>query len=237
DCPVPHVATRLHSDSDLKEIFVDAVRRATPAGTHVLLFPPLFLNDELPKAIEEASGCTVAECLATTEPTAGLRLHTAIVKTLEPLCDVFWMSEIKSKVSRKRVEAIYGCKRGSQDWEELKGERFVLATGKFFGGGISLGFDEIREKVFGLPVFSDRQTCVQRRVQLDWNSNEFCDAQPWATLGVGVDSRWRPVDRTGRPVYENLVACGSVIGGIDYAKAGMGLGFMAYSGRQCALVG
>jgi glycerol-3-phosphate dehydrogenase subunit B len=53
--------------------------------------------------------------------------------------------------------------------------------------------------------------------------------------GIAVDDRLRPVDGTGAPVYENLIAAGATIGGAEpwREKSGDGLslatGFAAAS--------
>jgi len=54
-------------------------------------------------------------------------------------------------------------------------------------------------------------------------------------LGLWVDKKWRPKDDAGTVPFKNVMACGSLIGGIDYAKEGLGLGFMASTGGHCVV--
>ena len=110
----------------------------------------------------------------------------------------------------------------------------MLATGKFFGGGLELGASVVRETIFDLPIFSVRSRGpIRYRAELPWVERSFADEQPWAAIGVRVDDGWRPLDDTGAPVFTNLAACGSVLTGVDLARNGMGLGFAAFSGREC----
>lgn len=121
----------------------------------------------------------------------------------------------------------------------FRADTYVLATGKFFGGGVQMSYDSICEAVFGLPVYYSRH-CNPVRLRSEvplFEGGAMKEEQPWASLGVWVDPRWRPKDETGAPALTNLIACGSIIGGVDFARQNLGMGFMAHSGRQsCALV-
>ncbi|MCB0406081.1 MAG: FAD-binding protein, partial [Bdellovibrionales bacterium] len=123
------------------------------------------------------------------------------------------------------------------DKKKLRAQRHVLASGKFFGGGVQMQFERLVEPLFGLPLFWSRQEeGVEKRAQLPWSDRSFLEAQTWSQLGVWVNENWQPIGNDGLPVLNNLWACGSVIGGLDFARERVGLGFMVYSGGQCGLV-
>jgi len=235
DWPLPHLAARLEHDPLFRQSFRSAIGERLE-GSHydLLIFPPLFLDPSFADELSREFHCPVAECLATTEPIPGYRLTTAIAKTLQHL-------EISNQVATQlQAEASDGLARGlkyysssGSGWQEVKAQSYVLATGKLFGGGIKLGFDRIEESVFQLPLFTQRaQIEISRRSDLPWKQNNFRDEQAWAKLGVWLDGNYRPMDKSNQPVLRNLTACGSLIGGLDFSRSGLGMGFMAYSGRQ-----
>ena len=88
---------------------------------------------------------------------------------------------------------------------------FLLATGGILGGGI-LGerCGLIREVVFDLPL-----TAPKARSQ--WLRPLFLDSRghPVFQSGVAVDARFRPLDESGAPVYDNLWAAGAVLAQTD----------------------
>jgi glycerol-3-phosphate dehydrogenase subunit B len=145
------------------------------------------------------------------------------------------VSELTPKSGEKLIYALEGKGRGENETSLFEAKCFVLATGKFLGGGLRVSYRELGETLFSLPLFCNRTRGTLRyRAELPWMDRSFADEQPWATLGVRVDQGWRPVDGAGSPLFENLVACGSILAGADLAREGLGLGFAAYTGRECA---
>lgn len=110
----------------------------------------------------------------------------------------------------------------------LKAEVFVLASGRFFGGGLQSGFTRVEESILALPIYQQAEGAriAERRAVVEGRAD-------WDRLGVRVDSEYRPLAEDGKPAYQNLVACGSILGGVDFAKAKIGLGFFATTGRLC----
>ncbi|MDI6878226.1 MAG: anaerobic glycerol-3-phosphate dehydrogenase subunit GlpB [Desulfitobacteriaceae bacterium] len=79
---------------------------------------------------------------------------------------------------------------------------FVLATGGFFGRGIVASSTEVRETVFGLPLY----------VPPEWSESSFLGAQPYAYTGVEVDHSLRPCDPvTGKVLLENVFVVGRML--------------------------
>jgi len=91
----------------------------------------------------------------------------------------------------------------------LEAEAFVLATGGFESGALTLDPDgHVRETVFDLPlagVPEDPDALVHDRF---WGAD-----QPLFAVGVRTDERMRPVDPGGGVVYDNLYAAGGLLAG------------------------
>jgi anaerobic glycerol-3-phosphate dehydrogenase len=60
--------------------------------------------------------------------------------------------------------------------------------------------------------------------------DRFRARHPVFDAGLAVDEELRPVDEEGRPVFNNLRAAGSVIGGYNHLTDGAGSGVAATTG-------
>ncbi|HSR24985.1 MAG TPA: FAD-binding protein, partial [Candidatus Eisenbacteria bacterium] len=110
---------------------------------------------------------------------------------------------------------------------ELAADQFVLATGRYLGGGL-VKHRVVTEPVCDLGVFHEG-----RRVDRDWPERlrhlEQLSPHPAFRTGVLTDDRLRPLDREGVVAYENLRAAGSLLGGYDYIR-GYGFGVPMVTG-------
>jgi len=101
---------------------------------------------------------------------------------------------------------------------EFCARSFVLATGGIFGGGIEVTPDSSRETVFGLPLF----------VPSEWTRAEFLGEQPYARMGIEVDSELRPIESRSRDVVlENVRVVGRMLAHwdpwVEYCGGGVSL--------------
>jgi len=98
----------------------------------------------------------------------------------------------------------------------------ILATGRFFGGGLVADLNDVRESVMNLPIVS-----IPDRFQ--WHRDDFFDpgGHPIHLTGIEVDDQFRPVNASGMPIYPNLFAAGSILAHQDWirSKSGVGLAF------------
>ncbi len=114
-------------------------------------------------------------------------------------------------------------------------ERFVLATGRFLGGGLVAEMERVIEPLFHIPV-------SQPSRRGEWFKERFFDqeAHPVHQAGIETATDLRPVDENGEIFLENLWAAGSVLAhhqsveeksreGIDLAT-----GFMAARHALCS---
>jgi glycerol-3-phosphate dehydrogenase subunit B len=226
DWPLPHLATRIQHDPSARTRLAEAARNALAASWRdVLLFPPLFLEASLADWLEKELAVPVAECLSTTEPVAGHRLNQAIEASLASKnISLHRVSGLQSVVEGERVKSLTARRAGDGELIEIAPRHLVLATGKYLGGGVEATLDEIREPVLGLPLFQP-ETPFPIRYR--------GEVQSWTKIGVRADSQFRPVDQNGAPVLGNVSVCGSLLGGADFAREGLGAGYLALTGRRC----
>jgi glycerol-3-phosphate dehydrogenase subunit B len=189
-------------------------RPAPPVGTvaDAIAFPPGL----------EALPPNGFELLAAVPSPHGWRLQRALEAALEMAGVGFLQGEVSGvQASGRRVEAVLTAS------QELSADRFVLATGRFLGGGL-VKEGEIREPIFDLGVFHEG-----RRIDREWPLRlqhlERQSPAPAFRIGLLTDEHLRPLDRDGLVAYENLHAAGSVLGGYDYAR-GFGFGVPIVTG-------
>jgi glycerol-3-phosphate dehydrogenase subunit B len=107
-------------------------------------------------------------------------------------------------------------------------DRFILATGRFAGGGLTAGQEGITESLFGLPV-------AQPSSREGWFDRSFFGTSPHPVheAGVRTDENLQPLDEGGNRILENLWAAGTILAGQSFleekSREGIELatGFMA----------
>jgi len=98
-------------------------------------------------------------------------------------------------------------------------DHVLLATGRFLGKGLVPRREGIREALFDIPVSQpENRSC--------WHRETFLDPKGHAInlAGIEVDDRFRPLDTSGRPVYDNLYAAGSILAHQDWIRTKSGTG-------------
>lgn len=85
-------------------------------------------------------------------------------------------------------------------------DRFILATGRFLGGGLWADMERITEPLFSLPV-------AQPAGRGEWFHRRFFNpgAHPIHTAGLFTNPDLQPVDPEGRVAIANLWAAGSIL--------------------------
>jgi glycerol-3-phosphate dehydrogenase subunit B len=85
-------------------------------------------------------------------------------------------------------------------------DRYILATGRFMGGGLVASDERIDEPIFTLPV-------AQPKSREDWFRKSFLNYLPHPVHEAGIltDASFRPTDENGNPILENVWAAGSIL--------------------------
>jgi len=115
----------------------------------------------------------------------------------------------------------------------IRTKAIILASGRFLGRGLKADRKHVYETIFDLPLYqpADRN---------EWHSQDFLNPEghPINRAGVEIDDAFRPVDKTGRPVFQNLYAAGSILAHQDWMrmKCGSGLAIATAYGAVNALL-
>ncbi len=211
--------------------FVEAVAAAAlEHGVRYLLLPASSSLDEdgLLDDLLRAGLDGAAEIMGVPPSVPGLRLDRDLEAQLVALEIPLLSGSVRDAVvSGGRVKLLR-----LEDGGELTADAFILATGRFIGGGIRHE-GTFLETVFDLPVFVEGREVGDKWVGDLLNRNAAA-TQAALTAGIAVDGLMRPVNDLGRPVLKNVFAAGSVIGGYDPGKDGSGLGVAALTALAAA---
>ncbi len=110
-----------------------------------------------------------------------------------------------------------------------EGRWFVLATGGFASGALHLdSYGEVRETVFGLPVWGVPPVEEPRFLP------GVFDDHPMAKAGLAVDERLRPLGPDGAAAFDNLFAAGAVLAGAEPWRERSGNGLALATGFAAA---
>lgn len=227
--PVALAAALERDAAPLGAALARAVRDA--GGTVRAILPAVLGFDDGARVIallRDAAGVDVAEALGVPPSMPGWRLDRALGRVLAQAG-----IELMNGRARRgddgpasRVVGVLRVRRTGSDGDgepvELAARRFVLATGKFAGGGIRAD-DRFREPVLGCPVWIEH---VGRRFDaphpLALTVADRASAQPLLAAGVHADDEGRPIDAFGDVVYEDVIVTGSVRAGVTTGDLGLG---------------
>jgi len=87
-------------------------------------------------------------------------------------------------------------------------DSYILATGRFIGGGLIADEDKIFEPLFNLPV-------AQPKSREDWFGKTFFNHLPHPVHQTGIltDSSLRPVNEKGNLILDNVWISGTILAG------------------------
>jgi glycerol-3-phosphate dehydrogenase subunit B len=183
------------------------------AKADMLAYPPGFVD--LPE--------NGFELLCAPPAPHGWRLHRALEKALSVAgvkCENAEVAGFDRTDDRLRA-----ARAGGREWEA---DAFVLATGRFIGGGL-MKSRLVREPLLDLAVYYqgepiDTAYGVLRHL-------EYVDSGPAFRTGLLTDGELRPIGVDSKPAFSNLWAAGSILGGYDYLGGGCGFGLPLLTGR------
>lgn len=205
-----------------------AIRASLPAGAGAALLPPILGLDPSARAFERAQaacGAALAETLSDLPSVPGIRLQRAIDRRLAAAGIEVLQGDVAAAVSPGSALEI--------DGRPVRCGAWVLATGRFVGGGI-VRRGVLAEPALRLPVQAaeGREAGVHlaNRPATSLTVRDRRRPQPLLSSGLRVDGALRPCGEDGRPVHARLFAAGAVIGGHEQATDGTGLGVAILTG-------
>lgn len=211
------LARRLDRDDLLGQLIERLKTNAAVMECTALLFPAVlgFRKTDVAWRLSEALGLPVFETVMMEESTFGVRLVQSALAKLEAMGVRIVHGKANGFQPQKRFVNKLEYKPFNASKEEtLEADAFVLATGKFMGGGIEYIEKTFREPLFSLPLFLGSlptdKVFIGRLTRADFFKN-----QAFSRVGLMVDTMGRPTNRQARPIFENLFAAGRILSGFD----------------------
>jgi glycerol-3-phosphate dehydrogenase subunit B len=210
------------------EKFIDCLKRNLKGEDFTAIGFPAVLgiekSGEIKENIEKNLGVKFFEILPALPSVCGLRIKKAFEK-------ISTDKKIEGKVlranirDRKITSVVVENKKGKF---EIKAKLYILATGKFIGGGIK--FEKVaRESIFNLPLFYEDENLKNKNI-FSLTDEKITSSQKIFSIGLRTNEKFQPVNENGEIIYENLFACGSILSGYDYLREKSGMGTALISG-------
>nr|WP_291462398.1 glycerol-3-phosphate dehydrogenase subunit GlpB [Desulfobacula sp.] len=178
---------------------------------------------EIVNEIESRTGMDVFEIPGMPPSIPGLRLKNAFEKKLST-SHVTVLNNAKV-VFHAMDEDCFILQAVNDNFEtKIRTQCVILASGRFPGGGLFARRNIILETIFNLPVFQPKTRDL-------WHQLNFFDPKGHMInqAGLETDDRFRPLDKTGKPAFENLYAAGSILAHNDWTRLKSGAGVSCVS--------
>ena len=230
-----HIARSLEIEgprAELAAIIRPHLKAAKAVGLPAIL--GIYAMDAILDDLERLLGVPVFEIPTMPPAISGTRLKEAF--------DIKMPEEGVTAFYHHRVHAVRRLENGqfaldigrSKPEQSLVADNLLLATGRFLGKGLEAGREGIRETLLDIPVDQPENRSY-------WHRQTFLAPGGHAInlAGLEVDAAFRPLNKSGKPVAENLYAAGSILAHQDWirTKSGTGLAVATAYGAVESLAG
>lgn len=200
---------------------MDEFKRAI-APDSVVLMPPLLgvrPDMSLRQEIRQQMGVRCLEMSVMPPSVLGMRMRTMIIDELKKAdTEIIEMAQVvRADVDGKVCKAVYT--KAPDKERRYVADRFIIATGGFFGGGCVSAPGKAWEAVFNIDLHAPAE-------QEAWSAARLFggDAHPFGSMGVKVNGGLQAVDDGGEPLLENVRFAGRTVGGYDFVAERSGNG-------------
>jgi len=204
---------------------------ARPGSGRLALPAILGLNDHA-AAFDEFRRCLPMEPfeMPLVQPSVpGIRLYNALRAALIGAGGRVLIGEPVAQVDRTGDRVIAVAMEAAVRTATFRTGALILATGGIAGGGIVADNDgHLEEMVLGMPVEAPEFA--------DWLAPDAFDpsGHPLEAAGIRTDADLRPVDRSGKPIFENVRVVGTMLAGQRYLRERCRDGVSIASGWRAA---
>ena len=209
------IARILDSNEGIQK-FADQLKSKVESKT-MFITPPIFGTSGASShgAAESLLESKICETTCLPPSPTGIRLQKILRDSLHKLGIGILenMKIVSSEIKNRRVKSVK-----TSSGKIFEADRFILATGKFFSGGIEMNqFNSPREPIFNLPIFFEPS-------ENQWSHEDFFMPQGFEKTGILIDENLRPIDASGKLILENVAIIGEILGGFDFTASGSNSG-------------
>ncbi|MHA3964360.1 MAG: anaerobic glycerol-3-phosphate dehydrogenase subunit GlpB [Candidatus Thorarchaeota archaeon SMTZ1-45] len=233
------IARHLDHEKSIEEIAKQLKKQVDQLGaSHVAIPPVLGLRNAVAnkKILEELIEADVFELLGFPPSVPGLRLQIALEEIYRRSGGKLLVGHEAISYSKTGNKLNYVTARAPRRELRINAKAFILASGKFIGGGLSGDLSGMHESVFGLMTITGAYLLARDIIPSRMTNRVAIspEGQPVYSCGLSVDPFFRPVREDGVEWASNLFAAGSILAGYDYSTEKSGLGVAATSGYSAA---
>jgi glycerol-3-phosphate dehydrogenase subunit B len=176
-------------------------------------------HKEATAELEKDMGLPVFEIPTLPTSVPGLRLKEAMENALRNRGAHLLVGTRVVGAEKKDKRCLKLLIRNGQHFETLEARGFILATGRFIGGGLVANQESIAEPTFGLYVHQPPKREL-------WHRERFFDPRGHAVneAGLPVDPSFRPCGADGCALFENLFAAGAILAHHNWMREKCGAG-------------
>ncbi len=204
------------------------------SGNAVFLLPQILgtSGESVAIALREKLGAEVIETTCLPPSVNGLRLQKMFHQALMKLgVDIIEDTKVLRAVTKGSKCTAVVAQAAARE-KTYEADKFILATGGFYSGGITMReFEKPREMIFDLPVWFVPG-------EENWSNEQLFSDKPqgFARTGIRTDESLRPVDDSGKVVFDNVYVIGRNLGGYDFCFEHSGNGVALASAYKAVMM-
>ncbi len=206
--------------------------------THIAFPPVLGIRNALQNKmkLEELTGATVFELLGFPPSIPGQRLQRSLEEMFTKVGGKILIGHEATSYDKSgnRLDAIIASSPRRK--VRIESKAFLLASGKFIGGGIVGDETGFHEPLFDLMTVTGDYHSADGVLPSRFSSRFSLSpiGQPLQYCGLSVDPQFRPITEESIEWAENLFAAGAILAGYNYSIEKSGLGVAATTGFHAA---
>ena len=233
------IAKHLDHDGAVAELVTQLKGPVDNSGATAIALPPILgIRQAMKnKALLEAElGMPVFELLGLPPSVPGLRLQKSLETVYTKAGGTILQGHQVVDYTEKDDTIVTIHAKGPSREMNFAAKAFVLASGKFIGGGLTGTRHGLQETVFDLMTVTGEFYSAEKAVPARSTSKLAISplGQPLFSGGLSVDPHLRPVQKNGIERAKNLFCAGSILAGYSYSSEKSGLGVAATTGYTVA---
>jgi len=176
----------------------------------------IYNSEKLRKSLEKRLNMPVFEIPVFSPSVTGLRFkERAFEKLREKGVSIFQNTKIKNIERDEDKNFVFNIENSFKSYK-VKAENLILASGRFFGGGLVSSGRKISESLMDIDITQSE----------NWYEKDFFSSHGHeiTRCGIKTDRFFRPVDDAGNIYDQNLYAAGSILANQDWKREKSGSG-------------